>query len=300
MPQIPSAVYIGFQKTGSEFLRSYFAFHPELAWARHGTYFQREDFTPDGYRALFDGTEAGGVMIDMYEAIAMGYVFAGLESWSPDHAVTLDQPLDGKFMVPAPELVVQRIHQALPNARILITVRNQIDWLRSNYLHHLGLLPHRRRTLLDFLSTREGKLVLFAGLYDRTIGLYFEVFGPERVHVLPMELLKLGEDEALAGLCRFLGVQPRSFQHGERNFNTGIGSRRGNLMRLAGRLGINQWGTEMLKPLRKPIEKALAPLLDADVLSTAEKTMLTSFYAASNHLSSRLLGRDLGVLGYPL
>jgi hypothetical protein len=300
MASIPAAVYVGCQKTGSEFLRSYFAFHPELAWSRNGIYFQREDFTPDGYRALFTEANGDAVLIDMYEAIAMGYVFTGLDSWSPSHAVTPDQPLDGRFMVPAPELVVQRVRQALPEARILITIRNQIDWVRSNYLHHIGLLPHGRRTLLDFLSTREGKLVLFAGLYDRTINLYCNAFGRSRVYVLPMERLKLEEDEVLADLCGFLGVTPRAFHTSQRTLNTGKGVSRGNLMRLAASIGVGQRMVELLRPLRQPVEKVLDPLLRRDVLSTTEKRLLASFYAASNHLSSRLVGRNLAALGYPL
>jgi hypothetical protein len=57
---------------------------------------------------------------------------------------------------------------------------------------------------------------------------------------------------------------------------------------------------ELLRPLRQPVEKVLDPLLRRDVLSTTEKRLLASFYAASNHLSSRLVGRNLAALGYPL
>jgi hypothetical protein len=300
MSALPAAVYVGCQRTGSAFLRSYFTFHPGLSWSRHGTYFQREGFTPEGYRALFADASSEAVLVDMYESIAMGYVFRDIDAWNPDHAVLPAQPIDGNYIVPAPEVVVERVQRALPHARIVMTIRNQVDWVRSNYLHFLGWLPHRHRGLSDFLSTREGKLVLFAGLFDRTIALYQQAFGRDRVHVLPMERLHRHEDESLAALCAFLGVAPLPFRGGDRNLNTGVGVVSGNLMRLAARLGVNRRLAGMLRPLQKPVKLALSPVLERDVLTAADRSLIAGFYAASNYLSSSLLDVDLNALGYPL
>src|SRR3546814_13127406 len=89
--------------------------------------------------------------------------------------------------------IAARVKAACPDVRIIMTIRSQPSWLYSNYRHFFEALPDARHSLEDFLATIEGKLVLDEAMFDRVVETYDRLFGPERVHVLPMEMLESSE-----------------------------------------------------------------------------------------------------------
>ena len=52
-------------------------------------------------------------------------------------------------------------------------------------------------------------------------GTYDRVFGGERIHVLPMELLERNEENSLSRLCDFLDVRHVPYCEEAKNYNTG-------------------------------------------------------------------------------
>jgi hypothetical protein len=296
--RIPDTVYIGQQKTGSTFIRSYFSQHPEIEWRRFATMFQLDPFVPERYLAEFADENSCACLVDMYEGLAVGYRLGEAARWDSAVALDPDQVLDGRLMIPGQRDTAERIHAALPDARILITLRNQSDWLQSNYLHHMLVMPNKRRRFRDFLQTREGKLLLAAGAYDQLLTLYRGLFGPERVHVIVLEDVVADEAAVLRGLCKFLGVGYVPFDPAARESNTGIGSGRGALVRAYSALGITDETARRLRPWFSWMERWADDWLKTPVLSAEEKVMIQAFYAASNYNTSRILGRDLKPLGY--
>lgn len=296
--RIPDTVYIGLQKTGSAFLRSYFSQHPGVAWRRHATMFQLDPFVRKQYLARFADEKDCDCLVDMYEGLAVGYHLGKAAKWDSAIALAPEGMLDGCLMIPGQRDTADRIRTALPDARIVITLRNQVDWLRSNYLHYMLALPSKRRRFPDFLQTREGKLLLAAGAYDHLLTLYRKVFGPKWVHVILLEDVVTDEAGVLRGLCEFLGVDYIPFDPAARKYNTGIGPERGALIRAYSALGISDATARRLRPWFSRMERLAADWLKMPALSAEEEAMVHAFYAVSNYYTSRILGRDLQPLGY--
>jgi hypothetical protein len=86
--------------------------------------------------------------------------------------------------------VADNLNRAYPDARILIVVRNQFDYLRSIYAFRVAIKGYETRSFSKFLA-EEGQQGLFAKLeYDGLIAYYASLFGAANVLVLPLELLK--------------------------------------------------------------------------------------------------------------
>jgi hypothetical protein len=296
--RIPDTVYIGQQKTGSTFLRSYFSQHSGIVWTRHATMFQLDPFVPDQYLARFENEKECACLVDMYEGLSVGYHFGEAPQWDATIALNPEQVFDGRVMIPGQRDTAERIHAALPNARILITLRNQVDWLRSNYLHYMLGLPPKRRQFLDFLQTREGKLLLAAGAYDQLLVLYRELFGPAKVHVILLEDLATDEVGVLRALCEFLGVDYAPIDAASREHNTGMGVGRGALIRSYSALGISDETARRFRPWFSWAERLAADWVKAPAPSANEEAMIHAYYAVSNYHTSQILGRDLQPLGY--
>ena len=293
----PDVIYIGLQKTGSTYLRNYFYNHPEIHCSRFGTFFQTEaaDIATDGleavrarYEANFSADPAKPCRIDMYEAIGMGYVLKGLDAWSAEHFVKPGAPLNGEHIFSAPEEIASRVKAIRPDAKILMTIRNQSSWLDSNYRHYFEQLPEGQESLLDFLSTPEGKLVLDAAMFDRVVGIYDALFGRERVFVLPMERIEQTEEIALQDLCGFLGVQTLPYKAEHKNLNKG---------RPLGAL-INA-RTQRTRDANSLLDRLLGRRLPHSKITPHEVMKhLACTYAASNARLSARIGLDLSSLGY--
>jgi len=294
----PDTIYIGLQKAGTTFVRSYFSHHPEIEWRRRATMFQLDPFVSDRYLAEFRDEKNCECLVDMYEALAVGYHLGDAPAWDPAVALDPGQPLNESLMIPGLRDTAERIHATLPGARILITLRNQTGWLQSNYLHHMLVMPSKKRSFQDFLQTREGKLLLAAGAYDQLVTIYRELFGVDRVHVILLEDVIADEAAVLQSLCKFLGVEYIPFDHTARDSNTGIGSGVGVLVRAYSALGIPDETARRLRPWFSWLEQWADRWRTAPALSSEDKAMIQAFYAASNYHTSRLLNRDLRSLGY--
>lgn len=87
----------------------------------------------------------------------------------------------------------ERIHQALPKAKILILFRNQVDEIFSSYVHYIS--KRKGYCSLDhFLNGHNHSQVPFHHLsyyyYEELIAYYIDLFGKKNVLALPFEVLK--------------------------------------------------------------------------------------------------------------
>lgn len=99
----------------------------------------------------------------------------------------------------------ERLAEIFPDARILISIRNQMRILPSVYMQYLlrgGTLPYDR----FFEGTDELGYFGFTPKhfeYDRLVRHYQRLFGPANVYVLPQEHLQQDMDDAAAAIARF-------------------------------------------------------------------------------------------------
>ena len=105
-----------------------------------------------------------------------------------------------------PYTTARNLHKAFPQARILIVIRNQIDYLTSIYAFRVLRVGHESRSFDQFI-TEEGAKGLFNHLeYHRLVEYYHGLFGPDRILVLPMELLSRSTSDFCARICSFMQV----------------------------------------------------------------------------------------------
>lgn len=103
----------------------------------------------------------------------------------------------------------QNLKRLFPNAKILIIIRNQIDYLLSLYAFRVGVKGAETKNFNQFIQ-RMGKSGLFEYLqYHRLIQKYQDLFGASQVLVFPMEMLKKDPDTMLKEMFAFMGVSPQ-------------------------------------------------------------------------------------------
>ncbi len=291
---LPHVLYVGLQKTGSTFLRHYFYQHPGIDCTRHGALLQTSacDVAARGeaaarasYAARF-GPPDGRLRIDMYESLAMGYLLRREDAWEAGRFVTpLPSARDDAVRFD-PEALVTRVRAILPDARIVLTVRSQLDWLDSSFRHFRVHLPAGRQRFVDFLETLEGRFALEVAHLDRTFAHWAQGFGAGRVHLLPLEELERDEPGALARLCAFLGVEAVPYEPERKQWNRGA-------QMPAPPFPAAAWWRRWLPGALRQAEPSAA------TIPVELRAALCAAYSVGNARLQERVGVDLAQLGYP-
>lgn len=196
----PSLVHIGFHKTGTTWLQSgLFRSEPfNIAWdsmaiARTIVLTHTLDWCAETVRDELSRcaeTETPGSTVDVMSWERL--------SGSP-HAGGYDSGI-----------IAKRLHELYPEARILIGVREQrsmIEALYRQYVRDGGVA-----SLTGYLHPRNPAEIPQFRFdhfeYDRLIRKYQELFGSDRVLVLPYERLRHDQDAFVRDICEFCEVDP--------------------------------------------------------------------------------------------
>jgi hypothetical protein len=113
-----------------------------------------------------------------------------------------------------------RIHQAVPEAKIVILLRDPVERAYSHYLMNLreGLQyrPFFESLQEDWNRAQKGwgvsQLYVELGLYAEQVRRYLRTFGPAQVRVILFDELRRGAENrksTLAEIVRFIGADPR-------------------------------------------------------------------------------------------
>jgi hypothetical protein len=211
--------------------------------------------------------------------------------------------------------IADRLHAVAPEAKILITIREQASLILSSYDHFLwcgGLA-----SLSAYLSTyNEFQVPLFNRshlLYDRTVAYYRRLFGHAQVLVLPFEDFRDRPQRFLRQLTDFAGVSPvdlarlghetRANHNGPKVAAAHHWLRPLNLLgspnNLNGRFafGSTRLWRGAVKGLSHAVPAALARGRERRARATVAR-LLGDTYAASNARLAMLTGIDLAGLGY--
>jgi hypothetical protein len=206
--QLPDFFIIGAPKAGTTALHAAIARHPGLflAAVKEPKFFLCDEQPPErsAQRGPGDAHSAREWIWrrDRYEQL-----FAGAPPGVPRGEST-------PFYLSDPR-AQERIHQAVPDARSIVVIRDPVDRAYSNWMHLRsdGLEPEP-----DFLrafhaedSRRTAGWAPFwryrsLGLYGKQLTRLYERFDREQVHVLRYRQLVDSPQATLAGVCRFLGV----------------------------------------------------------------------------------------------
>lgn len=294
----PNAIFIGLPHSGSTFLRSYFTFHNEVSWERNADHFMRAGFDAQTYQAL-DAPTRGRVFIDMYELLAINFIVPNEIEKFEQNRFALDFDMSRQQLAP-PEMIPSRIKATVPEAKIIIVIRNQVNWLRSHYMYHIQNMPPRHRKFSDYLNCLDGKRVVRAGNYHSTIAAYHEIFGKESVHILLLEQIAQDQALTLKALCAFLNIKYVDFPEGEERKHSGKSLLAGHFIRILSKLGISLRSMQKFSRIYRPVIDLASKMSLPDVLSRNEISLLRSFYSSSNVETANLINTNLAKFGYPV
>jgi Sulfotransferase family len=179
---LPNLVLIGGLKCGTTSLHHYLNLHPDVAMSRPKelNFFIAElnwDLGRDWYVAHFDP-----------EAPVRGET-------SPHY--TARPRLDG---------VAERMHQLVPEARLIYAVRDPIDRLLSHYLHNLGG-GYDARSLEEVLADERSAYV-DRSRYAYQLDPYLQAFGREAIAIVAQDELRGDREGTMRSLFEFLGIDP--------------------------------------------------------------------------------------------
>ncbi len=280
----PDVLYIGYPKTASTFIREFLAFHPAVYVDRRAL-----GYITAPNRIAFRDEEiaaaaAARCYVSMYEKIAEGLVFDGSFPWNDiKFDVSSADRLHGHLEV-SPSHWAQALRARFPQAKALIIIRDQVDWLGSAYRWYVSQLAKDRRSFLDFCETPKGITLLRAGHYDLTIRAYREAFGDDSVMVLRYETLRDDRARFLDDLCRFLEIEPLPFEGASANV--------GRSALVASLHARAPWAGSLPRPIRSAAKKVadkIAKRVKVASLSETERRFIRSAFAASNLNTEALL-----------
>jgi hypothetical protein len=145
-------------------------------------------------------------------------------------------------------LIAERLKELFGEAKILITIRNQFDFIRSLYSESIKLGCYF--SFDEFLKAHYWRFhtYLFHQIYYYPLfKCYSDLFGKDQVKVLLFEELKDRPGETVEEICRFLEISPVKIDMGHANpslspFSLG-------LMRFANRIFKNNFGRSYFMPI---------------------------------------------------
>lgn len=272
--RMPTFFVIGAAKCGTTSLHRYLDLHPDISMSRdkEPRYFCR-DQVPAGLRAVRDREDYLG----QFES---GTFHRG-ES-SVQYA---------EF--PCYRGIPERIHEEVPEARLIYLVRDPIERIASHHVQMYATSERSNRVRSANLNLEEAigdfsdpaNPYLCLGLYMSQIERFLEVFPRESLLIVESDRLMVERRETLASIFEFLGVDAGFWHPGMEKASNEAGSaaRKSELyLRLADTrflrrlldLAPREWRDPLVSLVRKPLSRPISkPALDLEL-----RTRLEDFY----------------------
>ncbi len=196
-PMTGHLIHVGYAKAASTFLQTWFAQHPQLAYAPggiagfHDVHAMAREGTSERSRPLYRVTSD--------EALSSPHASAGQMAVDYD-AIRRNSRQDAQAEVCA------LLATLFPQAHILIVTRGFRAMILSSYSQYVRSGGTDSLATLCALAGTPEAANLAPWNYDVLIGLYRRAFGAERVIVLPYELLRDDAPAFLGEISRRLGL----------------------------------------------------------------------------------------------
>ncbi|MBW4518937.1 MAG: sulfotransferase domain-containing protein [Scytolyngbya sp. HA4215-MV1] len=185
--QLANLVIIGAMKCGTSSLHRYLNLHPEIQMSKSKEldFFIKEKNWQRGldwYQSHF--TESAKVRGEASPNYTKHSIFRG---------------------------VPERMHQIIPEAKLIYLVRDPIQRIVSHYLHNF-IDRHELRSLPDALQNLESNHYLHCSLYYQQLQQFLTYYSPEQILVVSLETLAYDRLKTLRKIFQFLEVDSE-FQH---------------------------------------------------------------------------------------
>ncbi len=293
-PQLPGFVFAGFPRTGSQFIQKCLQTHPEIDYRAKPRFFNVD-------KSYFRGP-------DYYRSLLAYGATDKLLGEGDEHYLSKE----ARFADPL--VITERIHDLVPEAKILICIRSQVDFLLSGF--RLWKRSGLTASFSCFMQGWPEQGVAFAEIADfyPYVAKYVSLFGEENVKVLLHEDLVDDQGAFLTSIFTFLGVSADCVsqvlaQVTYRDVNPAPSRTLSRVLDLTNTVRMKNPGLfRWIFPVRlykvlTAIEYRLLGSSAHDfrsVLSAEEIEMIRQRYAPGNIELSQLLGSDLKTKGYPV
>ncbi len=210
----PNAIHLGFAKCGSTFLQAFWRKHPQVHMV-----FKANFFAPlvDGdyargsehYSSMFSDAAPHTKLIESDEHMLMGLMHPSLGI----RGLTLDSV----------EQTCVRIKSVVPDVKLLLVVRNQLEMMISTYSQYLlggGTLALDNFATESMKCFRTGESY-FNFFFDEIVDIVERHF-PGQLKVVVAEELARDTDTQLAYICEFMDVSYIEFNSRFRDRRVGL------------------------------------------------------------------------------
>jgi hypothetical protein len=277
-------LHIGYPKAASTFVVRFLEGHPQITVDQ----FQLSDLLKPiaSTLAIHDKPCSNKVHISKDESVAESVCVVGeLKNWQRYLHVPGAWDHVKNDIVVDPREAAARLHKVHPEAKVLLVIREQTDWLQSVYKFVMSQLPWNHRSFADYCTTPSGIVLLQAGHFDQTIHAYVDCFGGNRVRVLRFEDIVRAPKRFTAELCGFLGVTEQPLPQRREN------ETHAQIARIQRFFPVIEQLPRNVKNTLKPYAMRLIPGARGAILSSRDITILRSIYAASNQRTEKLVNQ---------
>ena len=290
MANLPHFIHIGFPKTASTWLQDLFAAHKDICFVYKPKFFHWDDCFSKGrdfYLSLFKPSSGNKICLDSVEQYSAGFRYRSF-GWDCCYKEKRSEGFGKavqKFVMPMDnELIARRIHQTAPDAKILIVIRNQEDWLASVYKHFI----RGREELRAFSKFIKEDAFVKVGFYSAIVDLYFKLFGRGNVLVLFYEELSKDPKNFLDKISDFFGIDKFDYSQINTKAKVSLTNRGAKILRIVNFAARRfSWAA---KPVFYLDRKFLSKLNDSKFISDKDREYLANLYAEDNEKLAKLLG----------
>ncbi len=305
----PSTLHLGFAKCGSTFLQAFWRHHPAVNMV-----FKAEFFAPLGsssfekgpnhYAASFTRSMPHQHVIESDEHMLMGifHPVLGVHSVTPASV----------------EETCRRIKSVVPNVKLLLVVRNQLEMMVSTYSQYLlgGGVLTLDQFAEEFLRCSTNGRNYFCFYFDEIIETVEHYF-PGRLKVILAEELARDTDAQLHEICDYMGIPFVEFHSTFRDRRVGLSRVGMPLVRTLNRMVVRRHAPRFMPDLWLPYSNykficnvarvvehyALRHWTSPNRYQLASPQLIASMrerFAESNKRFGLMLGKDLSRWSYSL
>jgi len=279
-------IHIGYPKAASTFIEQFLSRHPAVT-TDHNCVTDLLFTTPSSQTSsVAEKPCSDKIHYSRDESIVESVCLVGeLANWRKYRYVPNAWDRVKNDIIVDPAEAASRLHKVHSQAKILILIREQADWLQSVYKYVISQLPWNCRTFIDYCTTPSGIVHLNAGHFDRTITAYIDLFGSKRVRVLRFEDIAAAPNRFASELCSFVEISERPLPGRRENETHAQIARLQRLIPLIERLPRN------IKNALKPHAMRLIPGARGRIVSSGQIRMLRGIYAASNQRTEKIVAQ---------
>jgi Sulfotransferase family len=224
-PNLPNFFIAGAPKSGTTSLYHYLDQHPEIFMSpvKEPNYFASEIRLSHFSEHLRPRAERDVAPLRAYlDGPMREKRFGGLVTEWHDY-LKLFRDADGRKAIGESsvcylwsESAARNIRRSIPDARIILVLRNPADMAFSMYLHHMKSEPANltfREAIQLGLQQRGGTIdywhpFLDMGLYYKQVKRYLDIYPPKQIRTYLYEEYQAEPERVLADIFRFLNVDP--------------------------------------------------------------------------------------------